>query len=95
MSAQPEALRLADELERDKWHVSAVTMQVAADELRRLHEQNERLRIVAEMSTLLLDQRDALLVLLRELAECPSLTDCVDWWLRASRAIKAIEGEKE
>ena len=34
---QPEALRLADELERDKWHVPAVVMQAAADELRRLH----------------------------------------------------------
>ena len=39
MSTQPtpEALRLADELERDKWHVPAVVMQAAADELRRLH----------------------------------------------------------
>ena len=34
---QPEALRLADELERDKWHVPAVVMQAAADELRGLH----------------------------------------------------------
>lgn len=34
--AQIEALRLADELERDKWHVSAVTMQRAADCLRAL-----------------------------------------------------------
>ena len=43
MSAQPEALRLADELERDKWHVPAVVMQAAADELRRLHAENASL----------------------------------------------------
>ena len=43
MSAQPEALRLADGLERDKWHVPAVVMQAAADELRRLHAENKRL----------------------------------------------------
>ena len=33
----PEALRLAAELEREKWHVPAVVMQAAAEELRRLH----------------------------------------------------------
>ena len=38
MTQQPEALRLANELERDKWHVPAVVMQAAADELRRLHQ---------------------------------------------------------
>lgn len=43
MSTQPEALRLADELERDKWHVPAVVMQAAADELRRLHAQRDAL----------------------------------------------------
>ena len=91
MSDQPEALRLAQALDRQCLHACAN----AAAELRRLHEQNERLRIVAEMSTLLLDQRDALLVLLRELAECPSLTNGVDWWIRVRRAVKAIEGEKE
>ena len=37
MDTQPEALRLADALEVDKWHISAVTAQSAADELRRLH----------------------------------------------------------
>lgn len=41
---QPEALRLADELERDKWYVPAVVMQAAADELRRLHAENAQLR---------------------------------------------------
>lgn len=41
---QPEALRLADELERDKWHVPAVVMQAAADELRRLYAENAQLR---------------------------------------------------
>lgn len=44
MTQQPEALRLADELERDKWHVPAVVMQAAADELRRLHADAERYR---------------------------------------------------
>ena len=44
MSTQPEALRLADELERDKWHVPAVVMQASADELRRLHADAERYR---------------------------------------------------
>lgn len=91
MSAQPEALRLADAL-RDGMPYDEAEIENA---LRRLHEQNERLRIVAEMSTLLLDQRDALLVLLRELAECPSLTNGVDWWIRVRRAIKAMEVEKE
>ncbi len=43
MSTQPEALRLADALERDKWHVPAVVMQAAADELRRLHAQRDAL----------------------------------------------------
>ena len=43
-SKQPEALRLADELERDKWHGPAVVMQAAADELRRLDSENEALQ---------------------------------------------------
>lgn len=34
---QPEALRLADELERKKWHVPACVMQAAAEELRHKH----------------------------------------------------------
>lgn len=34
---QPEALRLADELEREKWHLPAVVMQAAAEYLRRQH----------------------------------------------------------
>lgn len=38
MNEQPTALRLADALEVDKWHISGVTAQSAADELRRLHE---------------------------------------------------------
>jgi len=40
MSDQPEALRLADALEVDKWHISGVTAQSAADELRRLHAEH-------------------------------------------------------
>jgi hypothetical protein len=38
MNEQPTALRLADALEVDKWHISGVTAQSAADELRRLHD---------------------------------------------------------
>lgn len=34
---QPEALRLADELEREKWHVPAVVLQTATEELCRQH----------------------------------------------------------
>jgi hypothetical protein len=44
MSNQPEALRLADALEVDKWHISGVTAQSAADELRRLHAEVSRLQ---------------------------------------------------
>ena len=62
MSDQPEALRLADALEM--WTLG----EPAAAELRRLHEENGRLRIVAEVSTLLWDQRSALLEALRHIA---------------------------
>ena len=44
MSDQPDALVLADALEKDKWNVLAVTLQEAADELRLLHSINEQLR---------------------------------------------------
>jgi hypothetical protein len=37
MATQTKALGLADALEVDKWHISGVTAQSAADELRRLH----------------------------------------------------------
>jgi hypothetical protein len=40
---RPEALRLADALEVDKWHISGVTAQSAAEELRRLHAVNGEL----------------------------------------------------
>ena len=68
---KPDALQLADELERDKWHVPAVVMQAAADELRRQHGeiksmQAERLRSerrlldVKAQRDALLEQRDEL-----------------------------------
>ena len=38
MTEKALALQLADALEVDKWHISGVTAQSAADELRRLHE---------------------------------------------------------
>lgn len=40
-NTQPNALRLADALEVDKWHISGVTAQMSADELRRLHNVNK------------------------------------------------------
>jgi hypothetical protein len=57
MSEQPEALRLADALEVDKWHISGVTAQSAADELRRLHAVNQELgaalrRLISYCNTL-------------------------------------------
>ena len=59
MSGQPKALRLAEFCDFN------VLYQPAATELRRLHEENGRLRIVAEMSTLLLAQRGELLEALK------------------------------
>ena len=50
MSEQPEALRLAAELEKDRWHISGVTAQQSADELRRLHAEVERLREAANFA---------------------------------------------
>lgn len=44
VSEQPEALRLADALEADRWHISAVTAQHSADLLREQHAEIERLR---------------------------------------------------
>lgn len=44
MSDQPEALRVADALEVDKWHVAGVTLQTAADLLREQHAEIEALR---------------------------------------------------
>lgn len=44
MSDQPDALRVADALEVDKWHVAGVTLQTAADLLREQHAEIERLR---------------------------------------------------
>ena len=77
MSAQPEALRLADELERDKWHVPAVVMQAAADELRRLHAQRDALLEVlkkmrikyGEYACSVCDQADAAIKAVEETKE--------------------------
>lgn len=35
---RPEALRLADELEKDRWHITGVTAHEASEELRRLYD---------------------------------------------------------
>lgn len=46
MSAQPEALRIADECEQsaEEWLQEVETRKQAAAELRRLHDENEALR---------------------------------------------------
>ena len=93
---QPEALRLADELERDKWHVPAVVMQVAADELRRLHEAHdwqykmagERLRRIENLEA----QRDALLEALKFVIR--GVPDTWEGVQKARAAIKAMEEGK-
>lgn len=98
MSEQPEALRLADELE--KWTMD--DFDAAAAELRRLHAENERIGPLAERVLELKAQRDALLEALQD------IVDFVDGPVEAKRpdvfalriskaraAIKTVEGEKE
>ena len=81
MNAQPEALRLADELDQYLYSVPAHPLCTdAAAELRRLHAENEAMRNVANrgghiavaMSRIadLESQRDALLEALREAQAC-------------------------
>ena len=89
MNAQPEALRLADELDQYLYSVPAHPLCTdAAAELRRLHAENEAMRNVANrgghiavaMSRIadLESQRDALLeALLR-------IESAVDWYLGRS-----------
>ena len=97
---KPEALRLADELERDKWHVPAVVMQAAADELRRLHElleaeQTLQQRVIYPELQRLRTQRDALL---KALKGATKLIEHLGYPLaaieRARDAIKAVEETK-
>jgi hypothetical protein len=57
MNTRPQALRLADALEMDKWHITGVTAQQAADELRRLHNEilvyhDDRLKLSNEVDRL-------------------------------------------
>ena len=63
---QPEALRLADALEKDKWHITAVTAHDAAAELRRLYADNEK---KSEAIQRLWKERDELRVQRDELLE--------------------------
>ncbi len=67
MTTQPEALRLAAALENehDPW-----PRLPAAAELRRLHEENERIGPLAERVLELEAQRDALLKALKYHQEC-------------------------
>lgn len=57
MTNQPDALRVADALEVDKWHVAGVTLQTAADLLREQHAEIERLRaeVLAEREACVLE----------------------------------------
>lgn len=94
----PRALVLADALEKDKWHVLAVTLQEAAEELRRLHSENVQNAVdfvehQRELSKAL-DQRDELLVALEGLVN--ALDSCIELTpelIRAARAaIAKVEG---
>lgn len=92
MTTQPEALRLADELEE---YVDGAVAMTAAAELRRLHAENETLRAANEAfgkrqewwnerMVILEQQRDALLAMLRE-----SLRNA-EWW---DKHIHPVDGE--
>ena len=94
MTEQSTALRLADAMRFVTviGSLDAKRLEEAASELRRLHEENGRLRIVAEMSTLLLDQRSALLEALRPFAAInASIGFTYKDVGRARAAIKAVE----
>ena len=107
MKTQPEALRLADELDAiPETGADPDLIQEAAAELRRLHAENERL--CAQHANLLLDtrcakaQRDALLAALKAMLEqfnFNTITGIVHdesaAIVGARAAIKAVEGEKK
>jgi len=94
MSEKTEAQRLASAL-IERHGVESFEGDAAA-ELRRLHEENGRLRIVAEMSTLLLDQRKALLEALKSTrAFIHSVAPHGSLLERVNAAIKVVEGEKK
>ena len=78
-SKQPEALRLADELERDKWHGPAVVMQAAADELRRLHAENTALQSGYDAARLEIASLQAEVARYRESMTAGSYAGCVVW----------------
>lgn len=78
-SKQPDALRLADELERDKWYVSAVVMQDAADELRRLHAENTALQSGYDAARLEIASLQAEVAKYRETLNPSTYAGCVVW----------------
>lgn len=91
----PLALRLADALEKDKWHVLAVTLQEAAEELRRLHSENVQNAVdfvehQRELSRAL-DQRDELLADLKKIAD-GDLYNSAGMRSIARAAIAKVEG---
>ena len=105
MSAQNEALRMADRLE-GRWALHP-EMQEAAAELRRLKAENDRLHQINQSHEMKLSvrgyeiqiadlkaQRDALLEALKELTGHINERFSGGVWDRARAAIKAVEGEK-
>ena len=101
MSAQPEALRLADDVELNHTFCPVEVLQAAAAELRLLHascedyaqhKQRQDQRVL-ELNA----QRDALLEALKEMLEYSGLIEerCDTVTTNKARAaIKTVEGEK-
>ena len=98
MIKQPEALRLADALERDKWNVLAVTLQQASDELRAGYSaskelwryadelEQERKRLTALNAELVEALEDALSIF--EFGEDDKTVIAPKWVARARSALK-------
>ena len=54
MSTEPEALRLADKLDRDGYSCFTQDMRAAAAELRRLHAENDEVKAKNEVQCLMI-----------------------------------------
>lgn len=107
VNKQPEALRLADCLERDAAMVARVDAEQAAAELRRMHAENDDFRATCDHLTrenagqigeivALKEQRDELLEAMERIAVAAEATVCnVKWVARHCRsAIAKAEGER-
>ena len=86
-----EALRLADALERDKWHVPAVVMQAAADELRRLHQfaEDQIGRATAAEAALQMTKATHALKIAAVEAQRDALLEALRYWLPDETMIPA------